>query len=133
MSIFDFLIGLLKDKIKSKQDIDEIKSLFIFEFENLEKKLVPNKERDNEVYFSETKKNEIIVLRGFHQTFFNSDLRNEKKYPKSVKFFHHYMSNTNQLISRVKGDKENQYGPLKKNTFNNLKNYLNEALKELKS
>lgn len=133
MSIFDFLIGLFKDKIKSKQDIEEIKSLFIFELENLEKKLVPNKERDNKVYFSETKKNEIINVRELHQTFIDSHLRNTRKYPKTVKFFHHYMSNTNQLISRVKGDKENQYGSLKKNTFNNLKNYLNEALKELKS
>ena len=107
-----------------------IKKICIYHLEKLDKRLKPTKEEDNKVFFSVTKLNEIKTAWYVYNMLLNHvDVFDPEKIKNTMEFFDNYSTNIEQIKSRMK---PGIMGSLTIGTFENLKNYLQSALLELK-
>jgi hypothetical protein len=86
---------------------------------------------NNMASFNETNYCELVVGNFLYDLFTNNiDLfPNAGDIKKTTTFFHHYKINMSTIKSRL--DKEGGQASLTKETYNNLREYLNESISEL--
>lgn len=134
VALFILLIDKLVEKYFLYKKRKRIKRICIFHLGELKRRLVPSYTKEKNVFFKETKVNEIKTAWYVYDMLLNNiDVMDPIKFKKTMEFFDNYSTNIEQIKSRLLDSRTKpKTGSLTHATFNKLKNYLEAALSELK-